>query len=58
MGCNCGGGTQQQQQQQQTISAFQLTLPDGTVRVYYTWQEAHAAYQRAGGVGTIVPVYQ
>ncbi|GGN43233.1 hypothetical protein GCM10012285_24410 [Streptomyces kronopolitis] len=56
MGCNCGGGTPQQQQQ--TITAFQLVLPNGTVRVYYTWQEAHAAYQRAGGVGTIVPVYQ
>jgi len=52
MGCNCGGGAQQ------TITAFQLVLPDGSVRVYYTWQEAHAANQRASGVGTIVPVNQ
>lgn len=50
MGCNCGGGSQP------TVSAFQLVLPDGSVRVYYTWQEAYAANQRAGGVGTIVPV--
>ncbi|MFI9081399.1 hypothetical protein ACIGW8_33895 [Streptomyces sioyaensis] len=57
MGCNCGGGAPQAVTPQ-AVTVFQLVLPDGSVRVYYTWQEADAANQRAGGVGTIVPVNQ
>ncbi|MFE1172377.1 hypothetical protein [Streptomyces sp. NPDC058773] len=52
MGCNCGGGARR------TVTLYQLTLPDGTVRHYYTWQEAEAANQRAGGTGTILIIQQ
>ncbi|WP_421111601.1 DUF7196 family protein [Streptomyces sp. NEAU-S77] len=52
MACNCGGGPPQ------TVVIYQLTLPDGTVRQYITYQEAEAANQRAGGIGTISTVVQ
>ncbi|MFI8854634.1 hypothetical protein [Streptomyces sp. 891-h] len=52
MPCNCGGGTPQ------TVILYQLNLPDGTIRRYVTYQEAEAANQRAGGVGTITAVTQ
>lgn len=50
MACNCGGGNPQ------TVVIYQLTLPDGTVRQYVTYQEAEAAHRRAGGIGTISTV--
>lgn len=50
MGCNCGGGTPQR-----TV-VYQLTLPDGTVRRYVTFQEAEAANKRAGSTGVITAV--
>ncbi|WP_329179230.1 hypothetical protein OG754_33740 [Streptomyces decoyicus] len=52
MPCNCGGGVPQ------TIVGYQLTLPDGTIRHYVTYQEAEAANQRAGGTGTITLLTQ
>ncbi|WP_432141668.1 DUF7196 family protein [Streptomyces sp. bgisy084] len=52
MGCNCGGGART------GVTLYQLTLPDGTVRLFYTWQEAEAANQRAGGIGTITVITQ
>lgn len=52
MACNCGGGARP------TVIIYQLNLPDGTVRQYYTWQEADAAKQRAGGLGTILVINQ
>ncbi|MGX1850265.1 hypothetical protein OIU91_29600 [Streptomyces sp. NBC_01456] len=51
MGCNCGGD-------RQSITVYQLFLPDGTVRQFPTRQEAEAANQRAGGVGTVVTIGQ
>lgn len=52
MGCNCGGGARR------GVTIYQLTLPDGTVRQYYTWQEAEAANQRVYGIGTILIIQQ
>ncbi|MFI9258456.1 hypothetical protein ACIGT4_12170 [Streptomyces sioyaensis] len=52
MGCNCGGGARP------TVTVYQLNLPDGTARQFYTWQEAEAANQRAGGVGSIIVINQ
>jgi hypothetical protein len=52
MGCNCGGSAGQ------ATTIYQLNLPDGTVRQYYTWQEADAANKRAGGIGTIFIINQ
>ncbi|MFI1156779.1 hypothetical protein [Streptomyces sioyaensis] len=52
MGCNCGGDARP------TVTVYQLNLPDGTARQFYTWQEAEAANQRAGGVGSIVIINQ
>ncbi|MFF2148786.1 DUF7196 family protein [Kitasatospora sp. NPDC001159] len=49
MACNCGGGSPQ------TV-VYQLSLPDGTVRQYVTYQEALAAQRREGGAGTITVV--
>ncbi len=49
MPCNCGGASPAPQ----TVIVYQLNLPDGTIRQYVTYQEAVAAYQRAGGIGTI-----
>ncbi len=40
------------------IVGYQLTLPDGTIRHYVTYQEAEAANQRAGGTGTITLLTQ
>ncbi|MFF8313228.1 hypothetical protein ACF05Q_24845 [Streptomyces lydicus] len=37
---------------------YQLNLPDGTVYRYFTYQEAEAAKQRAGGIGTITTTTQ
>ena len=51
MACNCGGGTPR------TV-VYQLTLPDGTVRRYVTYQEAEAANRRAGFTGVITAVAQ
>lgn len=48
MGCNCGSTNR-------TTTKFQLTTPDGDVRVYLSETEAKAARSKAGG-GTIVPV--
>ncbi|GHJ31263.1 DUF7196 family protein [Streptomyces hygroscopicus] len=52
MACNCGGGTPR------TVVVYQLTLPDGTVRRYVTYQEAEAANRRAGFTGVITTVAQ
>ncbi|MGR3934682.1 MULTISPECIES: DUF7196 family protein [Streptomyces] len=52
MGCNCGGRTPQ------PVVLYQLTLPDGTVRRYVTYQEAEAANKRAGSTGVISTVTQ
>lgn len=52
MACNCGGGGRQ------PVIIYQLSLPDGTVRQYVTYQEAEAANQRAGGTGTITAIAQ
>ncbi|MFH8679640.1 hypothetical protein [Streptomyces lydicus] len=52
MGCNCGGGARP------NATVYQLHLPDGTVRQYYTWQEADAANKRVGGSGTIHIIHQ
>jgi hypothetical protein len=52
MGCNCGGGSPQR------VVLYQLTLPDGTVRRYVTYQEAEAANKRAGSTGVISTVTQ
>ncbi|MFI9077795.1 hypothetical protein ACIGW8_15120 [Streptomyces sioyaensis] len=38
--------------------AYQLNLPDGTVRRYFTRQEADAANQRTGNTGIITVVPQ
>ncbi|MGW2403657.1 DUF7196 family protein [Streptomyces sp. NPDC001739] len=46
MACNCGGTSPQP-------AIYRLHLPDGTVRDYFTYQEADAANKRAGGIGTI-----
>jgi hypothetical protein len=35
------------------VIIYQLNLPDGTIRRYFTYQEADAANKRAGGIGTI-----
>ncbi|MGW0754053.1 DUF7196 family protein [Streptomyces sp. NPDC002587] len=53
MGCNCGDGSARQ-----SVTVYQLNLPDGTIRQYVTPQEALAAQQRAGGVGTVTIVTQ
>jgi hypothetical protein len=50
MGCNCGGGSPPRS------VLYQLTLPDGTVRRYITYQEAEAANKRAGSTGVISTV--
>ncbi|QTD99392.1 DUF7196 family protein [Streptomyces cyanogenus] len=47
MACNCGGASPQ------PPVLYQLNLPDGTIRQYVTYQEALAAQERAGGIGTI-----
>ncbi|WP_455908586.1 DUF7196 family protein [Streptomyces lydicus] len=52
MPCNCGGGTPQ------TVVVYQLNLPDGRIYRYFTYQEADAANQRAGGTGTITTTTQ
>ncbi|QLH24034.1 hypothetical protein [Streptomyces sp. Rer75] len=52
MACNCGGRTPQ------PVVIYQLTLPDGTVRHYVTYQEVEAANQRAGYTGVISTVTQ
>lgn len=54
MACNCGGTTPSPQ----PVILYQLTLPDGTLRQYFTYQEAHAANQRAGGTGVITAITQ
>jgi hypothetical protein len=50
--CNCGG------RPPQSVVLHQLTLPDGTVRRYVTYQEAEAADKRAGSTGVISTVTQ
>ncbi|WP_455908487.1 DUF7196 family protein [Streptomyces lydicus] len=52
MPCNCGGGTPQ------TVVVYQLNLPDGRIYRYFAYQEADAANQRAGGIGTITTTTQ
>ncbi|MGP4003435.1 DUF7196 family protein [Streptomyces sp. 8N706] len=52
MGCNCGGRARQ------AVTVYRLTLPNGVVRQYRTWEEADAANKRAGSVGTITAVTQ
>ncbi|MFE6738772.1 DUF7196 family protein [Streptomyces tubercidicus] len=47
MPCNCGGAPPQR------VIIYQLNLPDGTFREYFTQREADAANERAGGIGTI-----
>ncbi|MBO3677373.1 hypothetical protein AB0M05_01095 [Streptomyces violaceusniger] len=50
MACNCGGGARGGPQ---PVVVYELTLPDGTVRRYFTYQEADAANKRAGSTGVI-----
>lgn len=52
MACNCGGRAPQ------PAVVYELKLPDGTVRRYFTRQEADAANRRAGSTGVITPVAQ
>ncbi|WP_405539389.1 hypothetical protein [Streptomyces antimycoticus] len=54
MACNCGGGARAPQ----PIVVYELTLPDGTVRRYFTYQEADAANKRAGSTGVISTAVQ
>ncbi|MGA6154650.1 DUF7196 family protein [Stenotrophomonas sp. NPDC087984] len=54
MACNCGGGAAQNVPR--PVVAYELTLPDGTVRRYATFQEAEAANRRAGFTGAIIAI--
>ncbi|WP_167396639.1 DUF7196 family protein [Streptomyces antioxidans] len=56
MACNCGGSASPWPPQ--TVVAYELKLPDGTVRRYVTHQEAEAANKRAGSTGVITAVTQ